>query len=259
MESINGIAIDGKTEIDDLALVMHIAHNENERIRELESLGQPSFRGFLRCAVCSSKYHETIREHDASSGSDSDDSAGDLETVYHDLRSSGFGSVPDNDREKDYQPAVDPDFPIDNIRIVDTVDLPPTVAESFPIAPIGQCMSIVGRVVVVQCTEPSRVLDLGSIVCLRDRRIVGTVSDTFGNTSSPFHMVVCNDPTMVKPGDAVFYDVKHSTLVSDLNVAETASSISSGGESDEDCNPKRPDAARQPVKLKQYYNDLESH
>ncbi|ORM39330.1 uncharacterized protein BXIN_3076 [Babesia sp. Xinjiang] len=150
--------------------------------------------------------------------------------------------------DKEYQPVVDPDFPIDNIRIVDTVDLPQKVADHFPIEPVGCCTSVVGRVVVVQCTEPSKVLDLGSIVCLEDRRIIGTVSDTFGNTSMPFHMVVCSDPSTVHPGDRIFYDVKHSTLV-----------FSSGEDSEEDCNPKRSDSARKPVKLKQHYSDLETH
>lgn len=65
--------------------------------------------------------------------------------------------------------------------------------------------------------------------------------------------------------------MKHSTLVTDMNVAETASrlancynlqfrcSVSSDEESDEDTNPKQTDSSRNPVKLKQYYDDLETH
>ncbi|GBE60478.1 Gar1 Naf1 RNA-binding region containing protein [Babesia ovata] len=246
MNSINGIPIDGNTEIDDLALVMHIAQNENERIRQLEALGRPVFDTY-------------VAPREASSDSDSDDSGDDLDLVRreHHVGSAGTNAV-EHDKEKEYQPAVDPEFPIDNIRIIDTVDLPTKVADRFPIAPIGVCTSVVGRVVVAQCTEPRRVLDLGSIVCLNDRRIIGTVSDTFGNTSAPFLMVVCRDPSMVKAGDPVYYDVRHSTLVTDLNVMETASSISSGEDSDED-NPPKNESVRQPVKLKQYYNDLECH
>ncbi|CDR94359.1 hypothetical protein, conserved [Babesia bigemina] len=244
MHSINGIPIDGNTEIDDLALVMHIAQNENERIRELEALGRPVLGAYPAYVVIYERFKNISRPREESSDSDSDDSADDLDLVRRELHVSSAGTnATDNDKEKDYQPAVDPEFPIDNIRIIDTVDLPTKVADQFPIAPIGPC----------------RVLDLGSIVCLNDRRIIGTVSDTFGNTSAPFHMVVCRDPSMVKAGDAIFYDVKHSTLVSDVNVMETASSISSGEESDEDNPSKSHESLRQPVKLKQYYNDLECH
>lgn len=247
MESFNGIPIDGKTEIDDLALVMHIAQSENERLKELESLGKPYIG-------------KPARPHDSDHESDSDDSEDEFETVYRELREKYYSDLmAEKEQDKNALPPVDPNVPIDNIRIIDTVDLPTRVADHFPIGRVGTCISVVGKVVVVQCTEPSKILDLGSIVCLGDRRIIGTVSDTFGNTGSPFHMVISNDPEMVTPGDEIYYDVKHSTLVSDLNVAETASSMSSGEDSDFEGNQKKKDTARQPVKLKQYYNDLECY
>ncbi|KAK1936104.1 hypothetical protein X943_001440 [Babesia divergens] len=247
MEYINGLPIDGKTEIDDLALVMHIAQSENQRLRELETFVKPA-NGVIP------------RSQDHVSDSDSDDSGGDFDTVYRQLQGKYHGDTPGcASRDMDGQAPSDPNFPLDNIRIIDTVDLPVVVADHFPIARVGQCVSVVGRVVVFKCTEPSRILDLGSIVCLHDRRILGTVSDTFGNTSAPFHTVISSDPSMVKAGDTIFYDVKHSTLVTDMNVAETASSVSSDEESDEDTNPKQADSSRNPVKLKQYYDDLETH
>eukprot|EP00371_Babesia_bovis_P002190 XP_001610837.1 hypothetical protein [Babesia bovis T2Bo] len=215
MESVNGIVIDGKNEIDDLALVMHIANKENERLSALEALNRDKPRVF---------YSNSYRD------------AGD---------------------DKEYNPVVDPDFPVDNIRLVDTVDLPKRVEDHFPIALVGRCTSILGRIVVLRCTDPNRVLDLGSIVCLGDRRIIGTVSDTFGSTVEPFHMVICSDSSMLRPDDEIYYDVKHSTLVSDMHVVETASSVCSDGSSDDDCNPKEPDHNRKAVKLKQYYRDLE--
>ncbi|GFE54096.1 snoRNP assembly factor, putative [Babesia ovis] len=245
MDSINGITIDGKTEIDDLALVMHIANQEHERLCQLESTDPI-------------KPRRALKHQSDSSGSDSDDSGSETYNEYRQFDHFGDATA-DASVDKEYHPVIDPDFPIDNIRIVDTVDLPERVADHFPIAPIGRCVSTVGRVAVIQCTDPATILDLGSIVCLQDRRIVGTVSDTFGNTVEPFHMVICSDPGMLRAGDIIFYDVKHSTLVSDLNVAETASNISSEDDSDEDCNPKCPDTTRKAVKLKQYYNDLETH
>lgn len=40
-----------------------------------------------------------------------------------------------------------------SLQIIDTVDLPVVVADHFPIARVGQCVSVVGRVVVFKCTE----------------------------------------------------------------------------------------------------------
>ncbi|EDO07269.2 Gar1/Naf1 RNA binding region family protein [Babesia bovis T2Bo] len=243
MESVNGIVIDGKNEIDDLALVMHIANKENERLSALEALNRDKPRVFYRDLG------------EASSSSDSDESVVDLSDNrnYYNIGNS----YRDAGDDKEYNPVVDPDFPVDNIRLVDTVDLPKRVEDHFPIALVGRCTSILGRIVVLRCTDPNRVLDLGSIVCLGDRRIIGTVSDTFGSTVEPFHMVICSDSSMLRPDDEIYYDVKHSTLVSDMHVVETASSVCSDGSSDDDCNPKEPDHNRKAVKLKQYYRDLE--
>ncbi|EKX73981.1 conserved hypothetical protein [Theileria equi strain WA] len=243
MKEDKPIVIDGVTEVDDLALVTHFAQTETHRIKELESFKKPKGITSQRyvCVFQGNNYRILERPSILYGGDESDASDSDLELeVKHReyMRSADVSDIID---------------PLDNLRIIDTVDLPEKVDISLPISKIGTCQSSLGNIVVVESIENHKVLDLGSIVCKDDRTILGTVNDTFGPTQSPFYMVILRDEKVkVQVGQDIYYDVHHSTFVTDEST-DAHFTVEQDSEEEEEHEEL---TAKKQSKLKQSYKDL---
>ena len=95
-----------------------------------------------------------------------------------------------------------------------------TITPDMKIEELGTVSSIVNRAVVVKATVSGeyRVLDFGSVLCLQDRTVVGSVAETLGRVQQPYYSVLFNGPAEIADiglyeGIKVFYVVTHSTYV----------------------------------------------
>ncbi|KAK2196785.1 bifunctional H-ACA RNP complex subunit Gar1-Naf1 [Babesia duncani] len=228
------IVIDGETEIDDLQLVRHIAQVESEQIRHF---GEPNRKWASDLA--------TTRKIDLVADSSDEDA---------EVSDYGLGSNSVGNSASFANPSGRANL-LDNFRLIDTVDLPESVPGEFAIANIGVCCSIVDLFVIVKSTNLSCTLDLGSIVCKADRTIIGTISDTFGQTRDPFYLVVQKSPGIAQVGEEIYYDVGHSTLVTDAHIASDVSSVVEDSDG-EDCEMDEIKAQKLPPRLRQTYGDL---
>ncbi|CAE7863778.1 unnamed protein product [Symbiodinium microadriaticum] len=90
--------------------------------------------------------------------------------------------------------------------VINVSHLPTKLEENASKEAIGKVRSIVDELVVVQGDEDGKALDLGSVVCLADGRVLGAVVDVFGPISVPHYLVLPADSCkkdMPAVGDAV--------------------------------------------------------
>ncbi|UKJ88239.2 hypothetical protein MACJ_000683 [Theileria orientalis] len=246
-EGKKSIVIDGVNEVDELTFVSHFAQGESNKIKELNDFKRSHLKQTQTTATNLSHFQNLV--------DDSDVSDSDVEPLDGDL------SVRSTPQSRYYlQPSHlcfsqsyhDTRDPLDNLRIIDTVDLPDKVSDDLPIGKIGKCKSIFDDILIVESSSDSKVLDLGSIVCKHDRTILGTVNDTFGQTSSPYYMVILRNKNLkVETEEFVYCDVKHSTYITDENVESKTMDV----EESEDEKTEELDIKPQ-NKLKQSYKDL---
>ncbi|XP_953919.1 uncharacterized protein TA06040 [Theileria annulata] len=181
MKEDKSLVIDGQTEVDDLAFVTHFATNEYTKINELKTFKNNVPKSSKPLELDLSQLNV---ENEDSDFSDSDIESESLKDV---LSPAQFGRTKSSHDFKD---------PLDNLRIIDTVDLPEKVAEQLPITKIGTCKSSFDDILIIHSTPGSGVLDLGSIICKVDRTILGTVNDTFGPTDHPYYMVILTNKSL---------------------------------------------------------------
>lgn len=82
--------------------------------------------------------------------------------------------------------------PVIRIEKVVTLDMKITefgVLEHIIEQPLGNGLVSLDLSIKSVRSDAERVLDIGSLVCLEDRRMVGAISETFGPVKSPFYMV----------------------------------------------------------------------
>ncbi|POM83872.1 Gar1/Naf1 RNA binding region family protein [Cryptosporidium meleagridis] len=107
---------------------------------------------------------------------------------------------------------------------IEILDMPEKVDLTLPCEFIGEIYSIIedGAIfgmegIFIVKSDPSTItLDLGSVLCLEDKTIVGAIIDTFGPISSPFYVLskqsnVNND--LLKKGTKIYCDRRHSTIL----------------------------------------------
>ncbi|CAE7243741.1 unnamed protein product [Symbiodinium sp. CCMP2592] len=90
--------------------------------------------------------------------------------------------------------------------VINVSHLPTKLEENASKEAIGKVRSIVDELIVVQGDEDGKALDLGSVVCLADGRVLGAVVDVFGPISVPHYLVLPADSRkkdMPAVGDAV--------------------------------------------------------
>ncbi|OII77192.1 hypothetical protein cand_021740, partial [Cryptosporidium andersoni] len=129
------------------------------------------------------------------------------------------------------------------IPYIEIIDLPYKVDSELPCEFIGNIFSLVDNllfddeicernttnkklddndvndnknsIIMVRGDPNSSMLDLGSVVCLEDKTIIGVVVDTFGPINSPFYVIRRQNYFIqdLNIGDKIFCDVKHSTFL----------------------------------------------
>ncbi|PFH32111.1 hypothetical protein BESB_020520 [Besnoitia besnoiti] len=119
------------------------------------------------------------------------------------------------------------------IHPIEVEGLPVQVAPECAVKACGVVHAVVDAMVVIKGDENSNPLDLGSVVCLEDKTILGAVADTFGPVAAPFYVVYlarsaseaeqkgAQSPSSASPnlsarlstGLRVFSDVAHSSFL----------------------------------------------
>ncbi|KAF8819657.1 hypothetical protein IE077_000707 [Cardiosporidium cionae] len=106
------------------------------------------------------------------------------------------------------------------IQKVEVENLPAWVSSNLAIDSVGTIHALVEGVLIVQSNQNLKTLDLGSILCLKDRVILGPISDTFGPVTSPFYVIFLeNEAKMhkesLKVGTEIYSDTTHSSYIVD--------------------------------------------
>ncbi|KYK69544.1 Gar1/Naf1 RNA-binding region protein [Toxoplasma gondii TgCatPRC2] len=72
---------------------------------------------------------------------------------------------------------------------IEVEGLPAQVAPDCAVKACGVVHALVGSMLVVKGDENSNPMDLGSVVCLEDKTVLGAIADTFGPVAAPFYVV----------------------------------------------------------------------
>ena len=94
------------------------------------------------------------------------------------------------------------------------------ITDAMKLEELGQVTNIVGTDVVIKAKTSGeyRVLDFGSLLCLKDKQVIGVVSETLGKVQQPFYTVrFPSQETLSQTGltekTAVFYVHEHSNYI----------------------------------------------
>lgn len=95
-----------------------------------------------------------------------------------------------------------------------------TITAEMPITELGVVEHIVGNILLVTAKTSGeyRVLEVGSVLCLGDRSVVGAVAETLGRVQQPLYSVMFTNAGEITTaglavGTTVFYSDQHSTYV----------------------------------------------
>ncbi|KAJ1608141.1 hypothetical protein OJ252_2627 [Cryptosporidium canis] len=107
---------------------------------------------------------------------------------------------------------------------IEILDMPEKVDVSLPCEFVGEIYSVINDgaifgmegIFIVKSDPTTIILDLGSILCLEDKTIVGAIIDTFGPVTSPFYVLSKQnsvDQNLLQIGTRIYCDRRHSTIV----------------------------------------------
>ncbi|KAH7649659.1 hypothetical protein FG379_000919 [Cryptosporidium bovis] len=117
---------------------------------------------------------------------------------------------------------------IDGIRSwlpnIEVVDMPEKVEHYLPCEYVGDIYSRINDkqvngtndIYIIKSDPSGIILDLGSVLCLEDKTIIGTIIDTFGPINSPFYVLNKQDKidaSILDIGTKIYCDRKHSTIL----------------------------------------------
>ncbi|CAK9048041.1 unnamed protein product, partial [Durusdinium trenchii] len=89
--------------------------------------------------------------------------------------------------EAEGKPAIEDE---EGAPVIHVSQLPEWLEDAAPKEPVGKVQSIVQDLLIIQGGEDSKALDLGSVVCEADGRVLGAVVDVFGQISRPHYLVL---------------------------------------------------------------------
>eukprot|EP00922_Rhytidocystis_sp_ex-Travisia-forbesii_P070782 GHVS01105680.1.p1 GENE.GHVS01105680.1~~GHVS01105680.1.p1 ORF type:complete len:263 (+),score=54.64 GHVS01105680.1:145-933(+) len=226
METIaeNDLIIDGETEIDDLLVAARIAELECMKVQVLHEPFHPAPR--------SQRWVEE-EESDSDGGGDADtgekklggghqQEIEELKQIISDStdvswEEDGTEEGGGGGTEREFQKTGAPES-WSGIANLEISGLPVSVSPGYPVEAAGRVHAILQDTMIVISASPQKIvrpLDLGSILCLADRSILGPVCDTFGPVTSPFYVVYVSSQSaeVLTEGTEVFYDVLHSSFL----------------------------------------------
>ncbi|CBZ51101.1 conserved hypothetical protein [Neospora caninum Liverpool] len=79
------------------------------------------------------------------------------------------------------------------IHPIEVEGLPVQVAADCAVQACGVVHALVDSMLVIKGDENSNPMDLGSVVCLEDKTVLGAIADTFGPVAAPFYVVYLPD------------------------------------------------------------------
>ncbi|OEH78999.1 hypothetical protein cyc_05409 [Cyclospora cayetanensis] len=218
------IVIDGETEMDDFIVAAHVAQADTLMLQKLK-LAEP-FPPKLRNRAPAAAARQ---EGGGSSSSESSDSEGEIPAASRaGLAASGElerqRRILNDDEEGAGKTAKEDLRSL--IQPIEVAGLPERVPDGAELQACGSIESVIGDVICIKAnlkpaSQGANPMDLGSVVCLEDRRILGVVADTFGPTSSPFYVVYIQPSALaaardtVKPGAGVLCDLEHASFLMD--------------------------------------------
>ena len=94
------------------------------------------------------------------------------------------------------------------------------VTEDMEIEELGVAENLVGNIVLIKARVSGefRVLESGSVLCLKDRSVIGVVAETLGRVHQPLYSVLFTNAASIaeagiEKSTKIFYVVSHSTFV----------------------------------------------
>ncbi|OII72593.1 homeobox-containing protein [Cryptosporidium ubiquitum] len=107
---------------------------------------------------------------------------------------------------------------------IEILDMPEKVDINLPCEFVGEIYSIINDgaifgmegIFIVKSDPSTIMLDLGSVLCLEDKTIIGTIIDTFGPITSAFYVLSKQsnvDNNLLKVGTKIYCDRRHSTIL----------------------------------------------
>ncbi|KAH8738615.1 homeobox-containing protein [Cryptosporidium ryanae] len=107
---------------------------------------------------------------------------------------------------------------------IEVIDMPEKVDHYLPCEYVGDIYSEVcdyqvngkNSVYIIKGDPSGIILDLGSVLCLEDKTIIGTLIDTFGPINSPFYVLSKQDKvdsSILNVGTKIYCDRRHSTVL----------------------------------------------
>ncbi|SJK86637.1 NAF1, H/ACA ribonucleoprotein complex non-core subunit NAF1 [Babesia microti strain RI] len=201
------IVIDGQNERDDLYLVSHIAQIENAKLTAIDASNKSRPRTYTNSEDFLRQIGLLGLNLDGAFDSISDDEVKEYPTLNHTINTNESDICVDSEKKITN---------LDDITNIEIINLPKIVPEALEIKKIGVVTSQVESSIIVHSFDKSIPFDLGSIVCLSDRTIIGTITDVFGPVTSHYYRVNLVNPSEqsdIVKGTDIFCDVAHSTLV----------------------------------------------
>jgi len=159
---------------------------------------------------------------DSSSDDDSDDAEGDYAMMDPEEAARILmddGGSDDEGKNKDNAGA---GLRTNNERVEEVVPKPDvTVTQDMQIEELGNVEFVVENTVVVKAKTSGeyRVLESGSVLCLKDRSVIGVVAETIGRVEQPMYTVRFTNEEAIKEagvfekGISIYYVEQHSTFV----------------------------------------------
>ncbi|KAJ3073012.1 hypothetical protein HDU98_002392 [Podochytrium sp. JEL0797] len=98
------------------------------------------------------------------------------------------------------------------IRTKNEMELPPIedldiqIPSTAHLTPIGEIFALIDTTIVIESSPTTTVtLDADSILCTKDRKVIGKVFETFGPVVKPMYSVRCTTTAGLTAGEQVFY------------------------------------------------------
>ena len=99
------------------------------------------------------------------------------------------------------------------------------VTEDMPISELGSVEHLVENSILIKSRKSgeTQALEIGSLLCLEDRSVIGVVSETLGQVHQPYYAVRFTNPSAIaeagiSKGTSIFYVEQYSTFIFTQNL-----------------------------------------
>ena len=148
-------------------------------------------------------------------------------------------------------------------------DYPIQIDSKYPVEYLGIVFSLLPEQIIIQSTVIHAPLDLKSIICNSERKVIGRICETFGPVSNPFYVITKNPSSAiageegesVEVGTKVFYSPSFSHIVAMTELSKRRGCDASNqfdqelDESEMECSDDEQERAKKTQRKKRSYRE----